>query len=234
MPPRSPGEDDGFHELRDRIRTAAAVDAQAIGLLAAQADNVWPGGTTRRPRTRPARPSRPPTSRTRWPSRRTCSSSWTSMPRRWNSRLTPRTSPAAQCRRCSDRGWPRSSARCTHGRGDCSRSRRAFDTAAELLPDDPADPHLPYVLLSEIHLERWYGAAMAAVGDTAAIDRLRTALDGLDDTFTRARAGTPVDLAAALHTAGRTREVRTLHRPVGPPAGLLLGLASRRAGAGRA
>ncbi|SDU77075.1 helix-turn-helix domain-containing protein [Jiangella alkaliphila] len=93
--------------------------------------------------------------------------------------------------------------------GDWSASRQAFDTSAQLLPADPRDPLLPYVVLGDVHLDRWSGAAMAKLGDTASIDQLHSALGGLDQTFTRARAGMHVDLAGALYAAGRHQEARS-------------------------
>lgn len=85
--------------------------------------------------------------------------------------------------------------------GDDTSSRRAFDSAERLLPDDLRDPKLPYVILSDVHLARWRGNARATLGDPLATDDLRQAVYGIDASFTRARAGLHVDLAAALLAA---------------------------------
>jgi hypothetical protein len=106
--------------------------------------------------------------------------------------------------------------------GNADPCRRAFAVAERLLPPAAYDPDLPYIVLSDVHLARWRGNAFAQLGDAAAIGDLRRALDGLDDSFTRAKAGLHVDLASALATADRRaeagvelREAKTLAIRVG-------------------
>lgn len=83
-----------------------------------------------------------------------------------------------------------------------SESLRAFDTAAELLPTESADPASPFVVLSPVHLARWRGHALACCADPAAIDVLSLALKDLDPSFTRAETALRVDLATALAGVG--------------------------------
>lgn len=83
-----------------------------------------------------------------------------------------------------------------------SESLSAFDTAAELLPAEPAVLACPYVALDSVHLSRWRGHALASFADPAAVDVLSNALVELDASFTRAEAALRVDLATALATAG--------------------------------
>jgi transcriptional regulator with XRE-family HTH domain len=90
--------------------------------------------------------------------------------------------------------------------------RQAFERARRLLPREPHDPELPYIVLSDVHLARWRGNAFAHLGDTAAITDLQEASSRLDPSFTRARAGLHVDLAGALTAAGRHAEARTALR----------------------
>lgn len=85
--------------------------------------------------------------------------------------------------------------------GDEKLSKDAFDQAARLLPGDPLDPSVPYIMLDEFHLARWRGAAFARLGDEAAIDEMHFALTGMDATWVRARAQLHVDLAHALVAA---------------------------------
>jgi tetratricopeptide (TPR) repeat protein len=85
--------------------------------------------------------------------------------------------------------------------------QRAFDEALTLLPSDVTDPELPYLSLSEGHLARWRGNALARLGDDTAIGPLYDALDQADDTLsTRARAALHTDLAVALTAGGHQDE----------------------------
>ncbi|NUR96219.1 MAG: helix-turn-helix transcriptional regulator, partial [Kribbellaceae bacterium] len=72
--------------------------------------------------------------------------------------------------------------------GEERLSKSAFDQAANLLPADPVDPSVPYIMLNEFHLARWRGAGFARLGDEAAIDEMHYALTGMDATWTRAKA----------------------------------------------
>ncbi len=86
--------------------------------------------------------------------------------------------------------------------GHADAARRAFDTAAGLLPSDSVDPALPFLFLGHSHLDRWRGNALARVGAPDAIDQLTAALACLPADFVRARAGLLVDLAYAHAAAG--------------------------------
>jgi tetratricopeptide (TPR) repeat protein len=86
--------------------------------------------------------------------------------------------------------------------GHADGARRAFDTAADLLPADPVDPALPFLFLGDTHLDRWRGNALARVGAPEAIDQLTAALAHLPNEFVRARSGLLVDLASAHAAAG--------------------------------
>jgi hypothetical protein len=84
----------------------------------------------------------------------------------------------------------------------------AFDQAAELLSDAPADER-PYVALDAVHLARWRGHALARFGDPEATAVLTDALKRLDPSFVRAETALRVDLASALAVAGDRDEART-------------------------
>jgi hypothetical protein len=92
--------------------------------------------------------------------------------------------------------------------GEETASLRAFDRAAHLLPDDPADER-PYVALDPVHLARWRGHALARFGHPDAIAVLTDALDRLDPTFVRAETALRVDLATALAANDDRDEART-------------------------
>ncbi|MGH3855295.1 MAG: hypothetical protein ACRDR6_17730 [Pseudonocardiaceae bacterium] len=85
--------------------------------------------------------------------------------------------------------------------GDHTASLRAFDQAADLLPNDPAEDR-PYVALDPVHLARWRGHALARFGHPDAITVLSDALDRLDPSFVRAETALQVDLATALAANG--------------------------------
>ncbi|MGH3825550.1 MAG: hypothetical protein ACRDQX_00010 [Pseudonocardiaceae bacterium] len=92
--------------------------------------------------------------------------------------------------------------------GDPDASLRAFDHAADLLPNDPADDR-PYVALDPVHLARWRGHVLARFGHPDAITVLSDALSRLDPSFVRAETALRVDLATALAASGDHDEART-------------------------
>ncbi len=94
--------------------------------------------------------------------------------------------------------------------GHADDARRAFDTANALIPADPVDPALPFLFLSDSHLDRWRGHALARVGAPDAIDQLTAALARLPTEFVRARTGLHVDLAYA-HVATGDRDAALAH-----------------------
>jgi tetratricopeptide (TPR) repeat protein len=94
--------------------------------------------------------------------------------------------------------------------GHADDARRAFDVASSLLPNDPVDPALPFLLLGDSHLDRWCGNALARVGAPGAIDQLTDALARLPVEFIRARTGLLVDLAYS-HAAAGDRDAALTH-----------------------
>ncbi len=83
--------------------------------------------------------------------------------------------------------------------GDEKASRRSLDEAARILPSDSLlrDPDMPSIFLTDAHLARWRGHVLALVGDEQAVADLHTALEAIDSTFNRAKAGLLCDLAQA-------------------------------------
>lgn len=110
-------------------------------------------------------------------------------------------------------------------------SRRALDAALATIPAGPADrdPDMLSIFLNGTHLARWQGNVLAMLGDSDAVTSLYGALEDMDPSFVRARAGLHTDLAHAhltraeyddAHThlrqarllAGRTGSVRQRRR----------------------
>jgi transcriptional regulator with XRE-family HTH domain len=83
--------------------------------------------------------------------------------------------------------------------GDGEACRRSLDAASRVLPGDDVlrDPDMPSIFLTDAHLARWRGHSLALLGDAQAVSDLYAALDAVDSTFTRARAGLCCDLAQA-------------------------------------
>ncbi|MFF9361609.1 helix-turn-helix transcriptional regulator [Streptomyces griseoluteus] len=79
---------------------------------------------------------------------------------------------------------------------DC---RRALDNALGCIPDGPEDrdPDMLSIFLNGSHLTRWRGNVLGLLGDAEAVSSLYDALQGMDPTFVRARAGLHTDLAHA-------------------------------------
>lgn len=95
--------------------------------------------------------------------------------------------------------------------GHRDEALRAFDAAEGLLPVEPVDPALPFLVLGDSHLDRWRGNALAKVGDPDAIEQLTDALVRLPEEFTRAQVGMLVDLAFA-HAASGDRDAARKHQ----------------------
>ncbi|GGP40822.1 hypothetical protein GCM10010287_11290 [Streptomyces variabilis] len=125
---------------------------------------------------------------------------------------------AAEAEMCAHAGMP----------DDC---RRALDAAMASIPPGPEDrdPDMLSIFLNDAHLTRWQGNVLALLGEGSAVTSLYGALDVMDPTFVRARAGLHADLAQAhltraeyddAHThlrqarllAGRTGSVRQRRR----------------------
>lgn len=108
--------------------------------------------------------------------------------------------------------------------GNPEACKKSLDTAMRILPDDGVlrDPDMPSIFLTDAHLARWRGHALALVGDGQAVADLHTALDAMDSTFTRAKAGLLCDLAQAHLARGefgdaarQLREARLLANRTG-------------------
>lgn len=99
------------------------------------------------------------------------------------------------------------------GRRD--ESLQSFDEASALLPTNPVDPEMPFLLLNDGHLARWRGSALLRMGDQEAINQLETAaqdLDTSDRSAVRGQTGMYVDLAFAYAAAGDSRGAREYAR----------------------
>ena len=90
---------------------------------------------------------------------------------------------------------------------DPAGTQTAFEEADKTLArSEWPDPQFPYLMLNPVHLARWRGNARARLGHASAIDDLQTALNDLEGSFVRARAGLLVDLARSLTAAHRHGE----------------------------
>jgi transcriptional regulator with XRE-family HTH domain len=108
--------------------------------------------------------------------------------------------------------------------GDVEACRRSLDAANQILPGDGMlrDPDMPSIFLTDAHLARWRGHALALAGDSQAVADLHIALEAMDSTFTRAKAGVLCDLAQAHLVRGeygdaarQLREARLLANRTG-------------------
>jgi len=89
--------------------------------------------------------------------------------------------------------------------GRHEESLRAFDEAHTLMPADPVDPEMPFLLLNDGHLARWRGSALLRLGNQDAINELEAAARKLESSPTsaiRGQTGMFVDLAFAYAAAG--------------------------------
>ncbi|RZU43895.1 hypothetical protein EV284_1347 [Streptomyces sp. BK022] len=87
---------------------------------------------------------------------------------------------------------------CAHA-GMVDDCRRALDKASACIPDgtEDRDPDMLSIFLNGSHLTRWRGNVLGLLGDAEAVSSLYDALQGMDPTFVRARAGLHTDLAHA-------------------------------------
>ncbi|GAA0242903.1 hypothetical protein GCM10010492_47680 [Saccharothrix mutabilis subsp. mutabilis] len=100
-----------------------------------------------------------------------------------------------------------------HGEGLAAAGRhddalRAFDEAQSLLPANPIDPEMPFLLLNDAHLLRWRGSALLRLGDHDAINELEAAAQRLEQSpasAVRGQVGMLTDLAFAYAAAGDSR-----------------------------
>jgi len=86
--------------------------------------------------------------------------------------------------------------------GQRDAALRAFDEANSILPAEPNDPDLPYLMLNPTHLKRWRGNALATLGDKEATTDLEKVLASKTPTSLRATTGALVSLAFAHSRAG--------------------------------
>lgn len=105
---------------------------------------------------------------------------------------------AAEAEMCAYAGMP----------DDC---RRALDAAMNTIPPGPEDrdPDMLSIFLNGVHLTRWQGNVLALLGDGDAVTSLYEALEAMDPTFVRARAGLHTDLAHAHLTRAEYDDAHT-------------------------
>ncbi len=91
---------------------------------------------------------------------------------------------------------------------DC---RRALDAAMAVIPPGPEDrdPDMLSIFLNGAHLARWQGNVLALLGEESAVTSLYGALEVMDPTFVRARAGLHADLAQAHLTRAEYDDAST-------------------------
>lgn len=92
--------------------------------------------------------------------------------------------------------------------GQRDESFRAFDVASSLLPTNPVDPAMPFLLLNEGQLTRWRGNALLRLGDPDAIVQLEASVRDLANpewSAVRGLTNTYVDLAFAYAAAGDSK-----------------------------
>ncbi|MFJ2764889.1 tetratricopeptide repeat protein [Streptomyces prasinus] len=99
---------------------------------------------------------------------------------------------------------------CAHA-GMTDDSRRALDAALATIPPGPEDrdPDMLSIFLNGSHLARWQGNVLALLGEESAITSLYSALEVMDPTFVRARAGLHADLAQAHLTRAEYDDAST-------------------------
>lgn len=90
-------------------------------------------------------------------------------------------------------------------------SRRALDAALATIPPglEDRDPDMLSIFLNGTHLARWHGNVLAMLGDGDAVTRLYGALEDMDPSFVRARAGLHTDLAQAHLTRAEYDDAHT-------------------------
>jgi transcriptional regulator with XRE-family HTH domain len=105
---------------------------------------------------------------------------------------------AVEAEMCAHAGMP----------DDC---RRALDAAMAVIPpgSEDRDPDMASIFLNGVHLARWHGNVLALLGDGDAVTSLYGALEGMDPTFVRARAGLHTDLAHAHLTRAEYDDAHT-------------------------
>lgn len=93
--------------------------------------------------------------------------------------------------------------------GQEPESQKALERASALLPHQPNDPSLPFLMLNDTHLLRWRGHCLARLGHGEAIEDLTRALDDIAPLeLGRAEAGLRTDLAVAYSAHGDLTQAR--------------------------
>lgn len=88
-------------------------------------------------------------------------------------------------------------------------SQQALERAFTLLPYQPNDPSLPFLMLDDTHLLCWQGHCLARLGHNEAIEDLTRALDGIASLgLGRAEIGLRTDLAMAYSAHGDLTQAR--------------------------
>ncbi|WP_045559603.1 hypothetical protein [Streptomyces sp. FxanaA7] len=87
---------------------------------------------------------------------------------------------------------------CAHA-GMADDCKRALEAAMDTIPPGPEDrdPDMLSIFLNGAHLARWRGNVLGLLGDDEAVTSLYSALEVMDPTFVRAKAGLHTDLAQA-------------------------------------
>lgn len=87
---------------------------------------------------------------------------------------------------------------CAHA-GMVDDCKRALEAAMEAIPPgtEDRDPDMLSIFLNSAHLARWRGNVLGLLGDAEAVTSLYSALEVMDPTFVRAKAGLHTDLAQA-------------------------------------
>ncbi|MFC9089949.1 XRE family transcriptional regulator [Nocardiopsis dassonvillei] len=93
--------------------------------------------------------------------------------------------------------------------GQKVESQKALERAFALLPQQPDDPALPFLMLDQTHLLRWRGHCLARLGVPEAIEDLIRALADIAHLgLGRAEAGLRTDLAMAYAAHGDLTQAR--------------------------
>ncbi|WP_444961437.1 helix-turn-helix domain-containing protein [Nocardiopsis sp. M1B1] len=93
--------------------------------------------------------------------------------------------------------------------GQKVESQKALERAFALLPQQPDDPALPFLMLDQTHLLRWRGHCLARLGVPEAIEDLTRALVDIAHLgLGRAEAGLRTDLAMAYAAYGDLTQAR--------------------------
>ncbi|MEU0236502.1 XRE family transcriptional regulator [Nocardiopsis sp. NPDC006198] len=108
------------------------------------------------------------------------------------------------------RSWMRAAEGEVHAcLGQKVESQKALERAFALLPQQPDDPALPFLMLDQPHLLRWRGHCLARLGVPEAIEDLTRALADIAHLgLGRAEAGLRTDLALAYAAYGDLTQAR--------------------------